>query len=606
MEEFKIGFEIHQRLDTHKLFCECPSEEAEGEEVVVTRRLRPVASETGSLDKAALAEYLSGKFYEYHAPRNSSCLVELDEEPPHEVNKEALNIVLQIAKMFNAKPVEEVHPMRKIVIDGSNTSGFQRTMLIARDGFFEMFGKRITIPTVYLEEESAFIIEKRPEKAIYRLDRLGIPLVELSTGVIEGVTPEQARDIALRIGKLLRATGRVKRGLGTIRQDINISIPGGARVEIKGAQDLDLIPEIIRREIQRQKSLLAVRAEIQRRGLSRVKYNPVDLTDIFKNTKCRFIKKSKAVFGQVLPGFSGLLGQEVQPNRRVGTEVSDYAKKAGVGGIIHSDEDLSKYPISDEEKARIMERLGASENDAFMLVASDPEKAKLAIRFAVERVNALFDGVPEEVRKALPDGNTSYMRPMPGAARMYPETDVPTFLITKDMWDSIKIPELPEETEARIKGLGVPDDLAKALVDTGYFTLFDKIIQESKADPKLVASTLVNTRKSLAREGVQVELTDDQWIALFKSGIPKEAIPEAIIEIAKSGDVSVLEKFKGLSLDEARKIVKSIISGIPDLDKKRNPFAVAMGEVMKELRGKIDGKIIAKLVREELGKLGLS
>ncbi len=603
--DFRIGFEIHQRLDTHKLFCSCPSEEASGPEVVVTRRLRPVASEMGGLDRAALSEYFSGRFYEYHAPRNSSCLVELDEEPPHDVNREALEIALQIAKIFNAKPVDEVHPMRKIVIDGSNTTGFQRTMLIARDGWFELFDKRITIPTIYLEEESAFIVEKRGDRVVYRLDRLGIPLVELSTGVIEGVTPEQARDIAFRIGKLLRATGRVKRGLGTIRQDINLSVPGGARVEIKGAQDLDLIPELIRREVMRQEKLLEVKKELESRGLHKVNPEPVVLTDIFSNSKCRFLKKAKAVLGIKLPGFKGILGIEVQPGRRVGTEVSDYAKKAGVGGVIHSDEDLAKYPISQEELAGIRSRLGISDSDAFVIVASDESKAKLALRFAVERINVLFDGVPEEVRKALPDGNTSYMRPMPGAARMYPETDVLPFLIPQEMWEKIGVPELPEETEERLRGTGIPEDLVQGLVNSGEFVLFDRIVKDTDADPKLVASTLVNTRRALAREGVPVDrLADEHWIALFKAKIPKEAIPDAISELARSGDIDVLEKFKGMSPEEARQIVSDVIKGIPDIKEKRNPFAVAMGEVMKKLRGKIDGKLIAKLVREELERLG--
>ena len=604
--QFKIGFEIHQRLDTHKLFCECPSPDTSemgtaGEEVVITRRLRPVASETGQLDKAAMAEYLSGKFYEYHAPSRFSCLVELDEEPPHSVNSDALKIAIQIAKIFNSKPVEEVHPMRKIVIDGSNTSGFQRTMLIARDGWFEISGKKITIPTIYLEEESAFIVEKKKNKTIYRLDRLGIPLVELSTGVIENVTPDEAKGIALRIGKLLRATGKVKRGLGTIRQDINISIPGGARVEIKGAQELDLIPEIIRREVQRQKTLLDVRSKIKEKNLPRVKFSPVDVTSIFKDSRCGFLRKAKYILGQAVPGFSGILGIEVQPGRRVGTEISDYAKKAGVGGIIHSDEDLKKYPISDKEISKIREMLSIKEGDAFIIIAGDKEKAENGLELAVERINMLFDGVPEEVRKVLPDGNTSYMRPMPGAARMYPETDVPPFVLEKGLWESIKIPEFPEETEARLVKSGLSDDLAKVLVNSGEFSLFDKIMKSTKADPKLVASVLVNTRKALARGGVPVDrLSDDDWIAIFNSGIPKEAIPDAIAEFSKSLDPSVLEKFKGMSEEEARKRIHGIISNIPNLSQKKNPFAVAMGEVMRVLRGKVDGKLIAKIVNQEL------
>ncbi len=601
---FKIGFEIHQRLDTHKLFCQCPSEEAAGDEIVVTRRLRPVASEVGDVDKAAMTEYLSGKYYEYHAPLNSSCLVELDEEPPHGVNQDALEIALQISKMFKATPVEEVHPMRKIVIDGSNTSGFQRTMLIARDGWFEWSGVKVTIPTIYLEEESAFIIERKGDKTVYRLDRLGIPLVELSTGVIEGITPNQAKDIAYRIGQLLRATGRVKRGIGTIRQDINISVPGGARVEIKGAQELDMIPEIIRREIQRQNTLLRVRDMLATNGVKPPNEKPIDVTDIFKNSKCGFLKRANSVLALALPGFSGILGIEVQPGRRVGTEISDYAKKAGVGGLIHSDEDLSKYPITEEEIHNIVNRLNIGEGDAFIIVASDHSTAVNALNFAVNRIRILFEGVPEEVRRALPDGNTTYMRPMPGSARLYPETDVPPFVIDRSMWDSIKLPEMPEDVISRLVGMGVPTELATILANTGDYRLLDEIVSNTGSDPKLVASTLVNTRRSLRREGVDVDtITPDMWVALFSRAIPKEAIESAIKAMATSRDLSVLSSFEGVSEEEARERVHDIVSSIPGLAQKKNPFAVAMGEVMKELRGKIDGKLIAKLVREEIERI---
>ncbi len=585
--EFKIGFEIHQRLDTHKLFCHCDSSTGV-DEVGFIRRLRPVASETGGIDRAALFEYLSGRRIKYLAPREVSCLVEMDEEPPHELNDEALDIALQIAKIFNANPVEEVHPMRKIVIDGSNTTGFQRTMLIARDGWFDWKGKKITIPTIYLEEESAGIVGAEGDTRIYRLDRLGVPLVELSTGVIDGVDPDEAREIALRIGKLLRSTGRVKRGLGTIRQDVNISIPGGARVELKGVQDIDLLPEVIRREVSRQKKLIEVKKEIKRRKLKRVKLDPIDISSQFSSSKSKILRGKKVIM-QVLPGFSGILGIEVQPGRRVGTEIADYAKKAGVKGIIHSDEDLSKYHIDPSE-------LDVSRNDAFMLIAG--KNAELAMELAVNRVNALFDGVLEEVRKVLPDGNSSYMRPMPGAARMYPETDVRPILISRDRWDAVSVPDPPEKVEKRLLSLGLSKDLASYLVNTGEFFLFDRIVSKTNADPVLVASTLANTVKALRREGFEIELSEEDWVTLFSSNIPKEALPDAILTFSKTKDPSSLERFKGLSEEEAREIIRRIISR-KELQGKK--FSVIMGEVMKELRGKLDGKLIAKIVREELG-----
>ncbi len=585
--EFKIGFEIHQRLDTRKLFCGCPSISGV-DEVMFTRRLRPVASETGEIDKAALFEYLSGKKYKYLAPREASCLVEMDEEPPHHVNPDALSIALQIAKIFNATPVDEVHPMRKIVIDGSNTTGFQRTMLIARNGWFKVNGKRITIPTVYLEEESAGIVGEESGIRVYRLDRLGIPLVELSTGIIEGVSPDEAKDIALRIGKLLRSTGRVMRGIGTIRQDVNISIPGGARVEVKGVQDIDILPEIIRREVLRQEKLIEIKRKLKTKKLKRIEFSPVDMSNMFSSAGSRILK-GKKVSASILPGFAGVLGDEVQPGRRVGTEVSDYAKKAGVKGIIHSDEDLSKYKI---DKKEVYNELGLTAGDAFILIAGG--NAEKAMKLSVDRINALFDGVPGEVRKALPDGNSSYMRPVPGAARMYPETDVRVFLITKDMWGSVVVPDPPEVVVSKLVSMGISEELANKLVNSGDFVLFKDIMSAGKFDPVLVAFTLTDTVKALRRDGFEISLSPDEWITFFKFGIPKEAIPDALVAFSRSRSPSALEQFRGIPPAKARELVENIII---KRKLKGRKFSVVMGEVMKELRGKVDGKVIAEIVR---------
>src|SRR3989338_6175242 len=239
----KYGLEIHQRFDTNKLFCSCPSKLSENEpaDLVIQRRLHPVFSELGEFDKAALAEFARDRVYEYSVYDKCNCLVEIDEEPPHRINQEALAIALEIAMHLNAKPVDEVHVMRKIVIDGSNTSGFQRTAIIAVNGYLETSRGRVVIPQIAIEEECCGIIESNDKKISYRLDRLGIPLVEISTDpdIKEG---QHLLEVAEKIGMILRATGKVARGLGTIRQDVNVSIEGCARVEIKGAQDLKSLP----------------------------------------------------------------------------------------------------------------------------------------------------------------------------------------------------------------------------------------------------------------------------------------------------------------------------------------------------------------------------
>ena len=438
----RVGFEIHQELDTHKLFCSCPSRLREEEPPLkVRRKLRPTQSEMGEVDRAALAEALKGRSFLYQVYPESICLVELDDEPPHPINEEALDIALEVSALLKAKPVDEAHAMRKIVIDGSNTCGFQRTVLVATDGKVEINGKRFCIPTICLEEDAARKMGESLEHVDYRLDRLGIPLVEMATGP-DFSDPHTPAKAALQIGQLLRATGKVKRGIGTIRQDINISIAGGARQEIKGVQELALISNVIELEVQRQLALLDISDELKRRGAGAIGEKIIDVTEVFSNTSSNVIRKALRAGGRVLavklPKFAGIVGKEVQPGRRFGTELADHAKLYGkVGGIFHTDE-LPGYGISDEETAGSRSATGADENDAVVFVASDKERAEAALKAVVDRVNQALDGVPEETRRALPDGTTEYSRPLPGAARMYPETDIPPVVISPERINKIK------------------------------------------------------------------------------------------------------------------------------------------------------------------------
>jgi Glu-tRNA(Gln) amidotransferase subunit E-like FAD-binding protein len=260
----KTGLEFHQRLATeHKLFCNCSAELSDDKPVAsYIRKLRPVVGELGIVDPAALEEFLKKKVFVYQAFTGHSCLVELDEAPPGPVNSQALDIALEIALLLNCTIVDEVHVMRKTVIDGSNTSGFQRTILIGRDGYVDTKHGRVDITGVYLEEEAAGIVSDKPDEKVYRLDRLSIPLVEISTGILT-LEPQQVKEVALEIGRLLRMTGKVQRGIGSIRQDINVSVPGGARVEVKGVQEIRLLDKIIEHEVKRQERLIAEGKKVQ-------------------------------------------------------------------------------------------------------------------------------------------------------------------------------------------------------------------------------------------------------------------------------------------------------------------------------------------------------
>jgi glutamyl-tRNA(Gln) amidotransferase subunit E len=602
---FKSGLEIHSQLDTqHKLFCDCPTVRSEEFPNEIKRKLRAVAGELGEIDVAALLEFEKDLEFAYKSNADTSCLVELDCEPPHELNAEALDVTLQVCKLLDSRVVDEIHIMRKTVIDGSNTSGFQRTALVGIGGSVETSKGPVGITNVQLEEDAATPIEKTGSSIVYRLDRLGIPLIELGTKP-EIVDPDHLKETALRIGSLLRITGKSKREIGSIRQDLNVSIRDGARVEIKGAQEPHLFPLIAEREVQRQLTLLEVRGELKKNkacvGAA------ADLTSLFKESKCNFMRKAPCVMGLALHGFGGVLGKEVQPGRRIGTELSDYAKTGGIGGIVHSDEDLSKYSITEENAIR--QRLGLGIKDAFVLVACEQKLARRALALVSKRATLLSAGVPSEVRKALKDGNTSYMRPMPGSARLYPETDCPPVLMTPARLKSVKIHEKPEMALKKLLTLGLSKDLAEKLVNSPNLALFNGIKSKS---PGLVASTLVDTVVALRRDAFEVDrLSDKHFVELFQlyeQGLfAKESIPPILEALTLNPgkpvkDVVEALGFAKLSEKQVRQKVKAIAAKNKDALASTNAFSIVMGEVMKELRGKADGGLIAKVVKEELPK----
>src|SRR5881296_3871658 len=405
----KVGLEIHQQLATHKLFCEDTSGLVDvpgGQRF--RRRLRPTQSELGEVDAAAIEEAKRRLIFVYETTPNA-CLVEADEEPPHPPNPEALDIALEIALLLDAKPVNEVDFMRKIVIDGSNTAGFQRSALVALDGQLAVNGKRIGVPTILLEEDAARKLGEAGDEVVYRLDRLGIPLVELATTPnIE--TPDEARDVALTFGSLLRATRKVKRGIGTIREDVNVSIEGGARIEIKGVQELRLIATFVEKDVERQVMLLGVAAELKRRNITSVPTELRDLSSLFRETESKVVqtalKKGGVVLGWALPGFARLL------KGKLGPELAAHARVVGVAGIFHSDE-LPGYGVTPSEVAAVRKALKiGGPDDAFVLVAEEEAKARHAIEEMHPRAAAALQGVPPETREPHPDGTTAYARPL--------------------------------------------------------------------------------------------------------------------------------------------------------------------------------------------------
>ncbi|MGM5484742.1 MAG: Glu-tRNA(Gln) amidotransferase subunit GatE [Nanobdellota archaeon] len=462
---FKCGIEIHQQLEGRKLFCNCPTTIRKDEaDYSIKRNLRASAGETGKFDKAAKYEQEKRKDFIYNGYYDTNCLVELDEEPPNRINEDALKAALQFCSMIGAKVPDRIMFMRKVVVDGSNTTGFQRTALVGMDGHVEVNGKKIRIPSVCLEEEACQVMERTEDKDIYNLSRLGIPLLEIATSPdIE--TPEECREVAGKIGMLLRSTGKCKRGIGSIRQDVNVSIRDGVRVEIKGFQDLKTIPDVINHEIKRQKE------------------------NIEKNNS-------------------------MEPH----------------------------------------------------------------------------------VRKAEPDSTTSYLRPMPGADRMYPETDVP--LITPS-FDHIKEVKTIEERQEELKEeFKLNDDFAKEAVefeDENELKLKDFFKQYSNLKPKDIINFLINQPKEIKkRHSVDYKPLDNRDLLdhLNKGDIAKSSIEDILVKRARGEEVNI-EDYKAMSEEKVREELKKILE-----ENKDAPFGALMGKAMSHFQGRVDGKTVSRLLKE--------
>jgi glutamyl-tRNA(Gln) amidotransferase subunit E len=620
----KVGLEIHQQLNTYtKLFCGCPPVLFKEEpEITFLRRLRPTQSELGQVDPAAFFEFQKGIKIQYEANRATSCLVEMDEEPPHPLNMEAVKVGLTVGLMMNMQPIDELHVMRKTVIDGSNTSGFQRTCIIASDGWIKVGKKIIPIQAASLEEDAARKTGTKDEgKTIcYRIDRLGIPLIEVATAPVIH-SPKEAQKVAFAIGRILRDTGKAMRGLGTIRQDLNVSLPNGALIEIKGVQELELISKVVEYEVQRQLGLIDVTEELLNRGAKAeaLKEEFVDVSEIFKQTNCKVIREAlteqQSVMAIKLAGFAGLLKRELMSGFRVGTELSDRAKFWGrVGGIFHTDE-MPAYGVTANEVEVLRKAVDANEDDAVVFVADTTENVVDALRAVVERAREALTGVPAETRAAKGDGITRYMRPRPGAARMYPETDIPPLTITEAFVAEIRA-NLPETTEKKLERLmkeyRLNEKLAAQIVDSECGVLFESIVKKSHVAATTVAVFLTETLTALRRESIAIEkVADNQITEIFKgvgSGeIVKEAVTDVFVWLTKNKYKSIRDAvdalgLKMLSKAELTMLVDKVIAEnrqlLDQLGEKA--FGKLIGIVMKEARGKAHPGDVGALLKERL------
>ena len=567
----KAGLEIHQQLDCGKLFCKCDKFNIENN-LIFKRILHATSSEMGNIDVAAKSEGIREFTY---FNKGCNCLVYTDEEPPRGPNMSAVKIALQFAKLVNSTILEEIHFMRKVVVDGSNTSGFQRTALIATSGQIEYEGGILELDQICLEEDSCRHGKNKDE---YLLDRLGIPLLEITTKP-QLSEPTQVQQAAKALGRLLRAC-HVKRGLGTIRQDVNVSINGGQRVELKGFQDLSSMPQVVENEILRQSNL------------NELIEGKIGETVIVSE---HFKKQEFSIAAKII-GWKGILGtKDSETNHvRMGRELADYAKKAGVKGIMHSDE-LPAYGISEEKTAKLHKILNCKKGDAFVLIFGEEKIAKDAMKRVIERVET--KGVPKEVRRVTPKNSTRYIRPMPGASRMYPETDIPPLKL-----NNIQI-AIPKTLDERENLLPLNNEESKQMVSRNLDQRF-KLLMKHSEDAKIVSRVLLHTLPNIASKNLPI-ISDDEIITVLdlvkENRISKEGIENALIQLITGQEIQLgSENIE----EEVKHFIDLLIKEKNNFIKERGVAAIGplMGPVMTEFRGKIDGAKINALLMDRIKK----
>ncbi len=614
---FKCGIEIHQELDTGKLFCDCSTSLGEKDEISrVTRRLNAVSGETGSIDRSALFESKRKRRFVYHGYEGECCLVDMDAQPPKDMNPKAKRTALLFAMMLNMQIPHEIHVMRKTVTDGSATSGFQRTALVALDNdmsYLETSKGKVYLESMALEEDACRKIETKGDEVHYSLSRLGIPLIEIATAP-DMKDPEHVKETALRIGSLLRSFSETKRGIGTIRQDINISIHDGPRTEIKGWQDINRTPLLVDNEVKRHMFLNSLRDELIKDKISLDNLCHHDVTDVFKDTGSkligRLIKGDGIVLAASIPGFAGRLKEEMCPGKTFGKELAGYGASFGARGMIHTDEDLSRYHL-EEEFGVLKEKLGAGKDDLVLMVAGMPDVSRNAIDAILDRISACVSGVPEETR--VPnhaDATSSYARPLSGSHRMYPETDIATIVIDDDYLESIRglMPETLEAKEERFRReLKLNSELSSAIISSPYLGLFQRLVgMDLSLPPKDIANFFVNTLVDFRkREDADLSaIDDDRLIEIFRcldqGRILKDTLPILLKRCIEHPEMFIDEVITNFNLgpvssSEAQEIIDDIISKNKDA-----PKGAIIGQAMGRLKGKYEGRKIAELVNRKL------
>jgi len=612
---FKSGLEIHQQLYTDKkLFCRCPAGKYNNEEyhAEILRHMRPTLSELGEYDGTALMEFKTKKDIIYRINRDTVCTYEMDDTPPFEINDQALDIAIEVGQLLGSTIVDELHIARKQYLDGSIPTGFQRTAIVSVGGKIPYKNREIRIIQMSIEEDSCREFADNGHTRIYLTDRLGMPLIETVT-YPDMKTPQEVAEVNDILRRLVRSTGKVRTGIGASRQDVNVSVRGGTRVEIKGVSKIKYIPLLTYNEAMRQWNLLRLREELKKRGITEKTFQSKtdDITHLLKHTSYQPVNKALAN-GMVakcvtLKGFKGLLNWQTQTDTFFSKEISDRVRVIAcldqMPNIINSDS--YENTLSTAEGQKIRKYIGCTEKDTLVIVWGNEQDADTGAKEIVIRAKEATIGVPSETRQALKDGTNGFERILPGPDRMYPDTDLPPKKIIDDRKDRIKkgLPVHFWEYEKAFSKMKVPADVLRPLTDSKYPALFKKIVNTWKIDPVFASVAMVRFVKHLKRMNYDTKvLTADVMEKIFTAFKDKKIIREGVYYAIRMTVIEGTYKKEFLltpakktdidkEIENAKKALKKMKLHNPD---KKNDILI--GLVMKKFEGKASGEYVAKKI----------
>jgi len=611
---FKSGLEIHQQLLTEKkLFCRCPAGQYNKEyHAEILRHMRPTLSEMGVYDGTALMEFKTKKNIIYHINRDTVCTYEMDDTPPFLINEDALDIALGIGMLYDCNIIDELHIARKQYLDGSIPTGFQRTAIIALDGKIPYKDRTVKIVQMSIEEDSCREENDIGHERVYLTDRLGMPLIETVTEPAMR-TPQEVAEVAWVCINLVRSTNKVRRGMGAAREDVNVSVEGGTRIEIKGVPKISDIPLLTYYEAMRQWNLLRLREELKLRGIDTESFKAevFDITSIIKNPHYQPIvdalESNLKISCVILKGFAGLLNWQTQTGTYFSREISDRVRVIAcltkIPNIIHSD--IKGDTITSSDWQKVKKFVNATDDDTMVVVWGREDDVKTASDEIIIRAREATIGIPSETRQALSDGTNGFERILPGADRMYPDTDLPPQNITQERLDKIKtwLPEKFWERQKWYETLGIQLDVIVELSISPYAMAFKKSVEEWEVNPTTAAVVLIQYPKRLKKEGRDVGVLNNEVLEMILKSYSNDELPRDVIlsvmrntiEMGLFSDEIIPKPISKEQLDLEIKTAHKKLEKLK-LRREENKEYVLMGMLMRKLRGGISAVIVAEKV----------